>query len=217
LQSRAPTHLLSHAAPDDQSRRDLAPYLRSLEQKIDVLEARIRQLEEKTQDIVRGVSDDGRVPYLAISARVGIMTTFWAKKPLFEDAVFSIGNAIDPLGVYVEMESPKGFAPPLDGRRSAIYVATLATDRPGEKTQNIGIEAHTANSSGGNIPFYGDYTFAENSPFKTEGLRLVEMADTRSQKILSLSVDWINLQDGQQRINQFGVQKKGGSANLLWR
>jgi hypothetical protein len=43
------------------------------------------------------------------------------------------------------------------------------------------------------------------------------MADTKSQKILSLSVDWINLQDGQQRINQFGVQKKGGSANLLWR
>jgi hypothetical protein len=35
--------------------------------------------------------------------------------------------------------------------------------------------------------------------------------------IRSLSGDWINLQDGQRRINQFGVQKKGGSANLLWR
>ena len=200
-----------------QDRLDLTPYINSLEQHIAELEARIKQLELKTQDITRGVSDDGKIPYLMIGARVGIFTSYWAKKPIYQGAAFSIGNPIDPFGIYVEMESEKGFAPSLDGRRSAVYLATLGTNRPGEKTQNIGVEAHAANSSGGNIPYYVDYSLAEDSPFKAEGLRLVEVAENQSQKLLSLSVDWINLQDGLQRINQFGVQKKGGSSNLLWR
>lgn len=188
-----------------------------LKQALMQMERRVKELEEKTQDIRRGMSDDGRVPYLVINARLGLMSDFWARKPIYQGAMFSIGNAIDPFGMYLEMETLNGFAPSLGGRRSGIYVATLGTNRPGEEVQNIGIEAHAANSQYGNIPYYGDYTLADNSLFKGEGLRLVEMGGGARQQTISFSADWINLLDGQKTINQFGIQKQGAGINILWR
>src|SRR4051812_41317117 len=46
------------------------------------LEDRIAALESKTQDMIRGVSSDGKVPYIQFNARLGVFTNYWCKKPL---------------------------------------------------------------------------------------------------------------------------------------
>ena len=44
------------------------------------LEERVAALEVLTQDLHRGLSDDGQVPFLQLNARLGVFTNFWSTK-----------------------------------------------------------------------------------------------------------------------------------------
>ena len=183
------------------------------------LEARVAALEAKTQDITRGMSDDGKIPYLQINASVGLFTKFWSEKPLGQGAALSIGTNVHRFGLYSEIDAgPDGNAVCPDHPSTAIYGAVVVPHRPGENQPNIAIEAHAANSPVGNLPFLGEYQFAPSPLVKTEGIRLAETDNSGAiQRQLSVSANGLTLKDGVQAVAGYFIQKIGSSITKnLW-
>ena len=118
---------------------------------------RVTALEALLAGLSRGVSVDGRIPYLQFNGRIGVMTNFWARQPYGQGAALSVGTAIDRFGVYAEMETaPDGFLP-CDGHpTTAFYGAVLGPHRPGESQANIAFEAHAGNGPSENVALYAD-------------------------------------------------------------
>lgn len=186
------------------------------------LKERMEILEYKTQDIVRGVSVDGRVPFVQFNSRVGINTRYFPSQPLGEGAVLSVGNNSDPFGVYIENE-PEDSGTPLDRPSIGLYVASLRPSRPEVRQPNIGIVSYTMHSPYGNIPFWGAYQFSSSpiaESFPNEGLRLSEVrnGDTPGTlltlKRASFLADGIKLRDGEQKIVEWTIEKDGISRRL---
>jgi len=187
------------------------------------IDERLDALEAKTQDLHRTVfvcTETGQaIPGLQINARVGIMTNYWMHQNIGAGAAFSVGTAIDRFAVYAELDTgPDGFAVCADAPSTAIYAAVVVPHRPGERQPNIAIEAHAANAVAGNLPLYGSYQYAPQSPLvPTEGLRLVELtADGTPVRQLSLSGNGITLKDGAQSIVSWVIKKVGGARRTLW-
>lgn len=183
------------------------------------IEERLDAIERITALIVRGDSDDGTVPYLKVNARLGMMTDFWCRKPIGQGAALSIGTAIDRFGLYAEIDAgADGFAACPDHPSTAIYAAVVVPHRPGEAQPNIAVEAHAANSPYGNLPYYGDYQYAPQSPvIPTEGVRLVEVdAAGNILRTVSMSANGITLKDGLQAIASWFVQRLTVGVKALW-
>src|SRR5438477_9221347 len=104
------------------------------------LEERVAALEALTQDLTRHMNDDGTVPYLQVNARIGVMTNFWARKPLGQGAALSVGTNIDRFGVYAEIDpGDDGYAACPDFPSTAVYASVVAPHRAGERQPNIAI------------------------------------------------------------------------------
>ncbi len=166
-----------------------------------------------------GLSVDLRVPYVMTMGRMGIMTKFWAEKEYGQGAGFSVGCNDRYAGYFEVDEGPDGFAVCPNHPSTAVYGSVVVPHRPGEEQPNIAFEAHAANSPYGNLPFYGDYQYAPQSPLSpTEGMRLVERsADGQVQRQVSFSANMVTLKDGVQVVTFFGVQKVGSViVTSLW-
>lgn len=74
------------------------------EQRIADLETRLAAAERITSMFTRGVSDDGKIPYLMLDGRLGIFTTYWMKKPWGQGAAFSVGCGADRFAGYFEVD-----------------------------------------------------------------------------------------------------------------
>lgn len=185
-------------------------------ERIDDLEARLRRFEDFFSF---GTSSDGLVPYVMTAGRVGVMTRFWAERPVGQGAGLSVGTAVDRFAGYFEIDpGPDGMAACPDHPSTAVYASVVAPHRAGEAQPNLAVEAHAANAPAGNLPFYGDYQYAPASPLvPTEGIRLAEVdaaGDVLRQ--VSASANGITLKDGAQFVTSWFVQKIGGIAKTLW-
>lgn len=76
----------------------------TIEERLDALEARVAAAERITSMFTRGISDDGRIPWLMLDGRLGIFTTYWMKKPWGQGAALSVGCGADRFAGYFEVD-----------------------------------------------------------------------------------------------------------------
>ena len=203
-----------------QSTADLLRRIITLEEQVRALTTRVADQEYKTQDMVREMSDDGKVPYIQLNARLSLFGNYLAKKPIGEGATLTVGTNVDAIGEYIEIENASdGYGPASTDGQSHIglFVASIAKPRPGKTQPNIGILSYATNSPSGNTPFIGSYQYAESSPYPYEGFRMVEVdGNHATQKSISFSSEGIILADGAQKVDNWLIQKGGYPSRHLW-
>ena len=178
----------------------------TLEERVTALEALVAQYQSFFSLGVQGV------PFVKTAGRQGVMTDFWAKQPVGQGAGLSVGTAIDRFAGYFEIDTDAtGHASCPNHPSTAVYAAVVAPHRVGELQPNIGVEAHAANAPAGNIPFYGTYQYAPQSPTTpTEGIRLAEVDSTGTiLRQVSLSANGITIRSGSQAAGPFKVVRDG--------
>lgn len=178
------------------------------------LEERVAALEAKTQDfLAREMNVGGTIPFEQVNANVGLFSRFWGVKPIGEGAALAVGCNGHRFAIYAAVDvGPDGFAPCPDHPTTAVYAESVSPHRPAEHQPNIGVESHAANSPYGNIPFYGTYQYAPQSPIgtPTEGIRLDEVdASGTVLRSVSISASGITIRSGSQPAGPFNVIRNG--------
>lgn len=172
------------------------------------LEDRVKALEEKTQDITRGVSSDGRVPYLQVNARVGVFTNYWSKMPVGQGAALSVGTNIDRFAGYFEVDE---VSTP-DHPTTALFASVVAPNYNGQP--NVAIEAHAKNAPAGTVGLFADTQYSPGSPLGTPVTPFVAQETDGSSRVIrtaTFSANAITLKDGLQSITEYDVQKVGSA------
>lgn len=139
------------------------------------LEERVAALEAKTQDIARGSFHDDAtgvdIPYLALSCRLGIFTTYWSRQPIGQGAALSIGTNSDRFALYAEIDEQT--CP--DHPSVAVYASVVPASRFNQPHIALQGMAGNAPDRNGLSQNYGlALTLGDRSLFlQREGLRLV--------------------------------------------
>ena len=131
------------------------------------LQARLKVFEDF---FTFGTSVDGLVPYVKTAGRVGVMSIFWAEKPVGQGAALSAGTAIDRYAIYGEIDAITCPNHP----STAIYGSVVA---PNPTQKNLAFEAHAENAPNGNIGYYCDVQYSPNAPDKLTPIVVGEMVD----------------------------------------